>query len=99
MSEIFFIALSNEANPEVHTATIKTPSYDLTVIVVPDYFTAVNVAKESKENGAKFIELCGGFGHEGVSLVKKAVPGVHVGVVRFDIHPGMNNQSGDVTYG
>ncbi|NMC11404.1 MAG: hypothetical protein GYA34_00805 [Chloroflexi bacterium] len=99
MSEIVFMALSSGANPEIHTATIGTPSYELKVVVVPDYASAKEQAKKMAKDGAKFIELCGGFGFEGVAEIKKVVPNICIGVVRFDVHPGMNNQSGDIAYG
>lgn len=99
MSQIVFMSLAKGSKPEVHNALIKTPAYDLKVVVVPDYATAVKVAKKLAKEGTSFLELCAGFGHEGVALIKKAVPEVTVGVVRFDVHPGNNNESGDSTYG
>lgn len=57
------------------------------------------VAKELVEQGIKAIELCGGFGNVGVSLVADAVQcKVPVGVVRFDIHPELQNRSGDIVF-
>lgn len=45
------------------------------------------------------IELCGGFGTIGHAKVTEAVEGkLQVGVVRFDNHPGYDNQSGDVRW-
>ena len=46
------------------------------------------------EDGCVAIELCGGFGYEGAAMVARTVK-VPVGVVRFDIHPGLGNASGD----
>lgn len=46
--------------------------------------------------GCVAIELCGGFGSEGVAAVARAVRGkAAVGVVRFDHHPGLGHRSGD----
>ena len=50
--------------------------------------------KAVDEDGCVAIELCGGFGYEGAAMVARAVK-VPVGVVRFDIHPGLGNASGD----
>lgn len=42
------------------------------------------------------IELCAGFGIEGVARVSRAVEGkALVGVVRFDLRPAFSHQSGD----
>ncbi|WP_081411117.1 DUF6506 family protein [Desulfotruncus alcoholivorax] len=49
--------------------------------------------------GVKAIELCGGFGHEGVARAARAAGrGVAVGAVRFDAHPGLNGNSGDAIF-
>ena len=46
--------------------------------------------------GCGAIELCGGFGIQGTALIDKAVAGkARVGAVRFDLHPGLDNKSGD----
>lgn len=35
------------------------------------------------------MELCAGFGNEGLAIISKAVEGkASVGAVRFDFHPG-----------
>lgn len=45
------------------------------------------------------IELCGGFGAAGTARIAKAVEGkAAVGAVRFDIHPGLGNRSGDTLF-
>ncbi len=54
------------------------------------------IARQLVEEGNTAIELCGGFGVEGTALVSKAVGDkALVGVVRFDNHPDLGNQSGD----
>ncbi len=54
------------------------------------------MAKELVKEGVAAIELCGGFGHEGVARVAKALRGkAAVGVVRFDSHPGLGSKSSD----
>ncbi len=63
---------------------------------VHNYDSAVKEAVKLTEEGIVAIELCGGFGHNGVAMVSDAVKGkAVVGVVRFDIHPGLGNKSGD----
>ena len=48
------------------------------------------------KHGVTAIELCAGFGVQGTARISKAVEGkALVGVVRFDLHPAFNNQSGD----
>ncbi|NIA09482.1 MAG: hypothetical protein GWP10_07090, partial [Nitrospiraceae bacterium] len=60
------------------------------------YDEACRVAKELLNQGIAAIELCGGFGNEGVAKVVKAVDHkIPIGAVRFDIHPGLDNKSGD----
>ncbi|WP_425321323.1 DUF6506 family protein [Chromobacterium violaceum] len=42
------------------------------------------------------MELCGGFGHQGVAIVAAAVGKLAaVGAVRFDPHPLLGHRSGD----
>ncbi len=51
------------------------------------------------EKGVGAIELCGGFGVRGTDIVAKAVDyKIPVGVVRFDIHPGLGFKSGDAIF-
>ncbi len=58
---------------------------------------AVATCKELVQSeNIKAIELCGGFGNQGTARIAEAVGSdVAVGVVRFDVHPGLNNVSGD----
>ncbi len=91
-----FIFLSPDADSLVHRNVIKTESVELIVIGVANYKEACKVAIELVEQGVAAIELCGGFGNKGVWAVTKAVESkVPIGVVRFDIHPGLANESGD----
>ena len=50
-----------------------------------------------QEEGCAAIELCGGFGCRGTAMIADAVQ-VPVGVVRFDVHPGLGNVSGDTLF-
>lgn len=91
-----FIFLAPEAEPERHRAVISTPAVELHVVGVKNYDEACRIAKELVNKGIVAIELCGGFGHRGVAKIVEAVEGkVPVGVVRFDIHPGLEGKSGD----
>ncbi|MDK2782575.1 MAG: hypothetical protein PWQ32_164 [Thermococcaceae archaeon] len=96
MLKAAFIFIAPEADPEKHRAVIETPMVELYVIGVKSYEEACEIAKKLVEEGIGAIELCGGFGHKGVAKVVEAVEGkVPVGVVRFDIHPGLEGKSGD----
>lgn len=91
-----FIYIAPENDYKTHKAFIDSPVVNLTVVGVKDYEEAEYVAKELVKEGITAIELCAGFGLNGVARVSKAVEGrVLVGVVRFDLHPAFNHQSGD----
>jgi len=78
-----FIFVAPEADPKKHHAVVETPIITLTVVGVPTYDAAVDIAKKLVEEGNVALELCGGFGIEGTALVKRAVKGkAAVGVVR-----------------
>jgi len=90
-----FIFIAPEADAKQHRSTVATPMVELTVVGVKNYEAACQTVKELVAQGNGAIELCGGFGIEGTAAVKKAIPGIPVGVVRFDGHPGLNGKSGD----
>lgn len=94
-----FIFLSPDANSEHQRTKSITPSVELYVIPVKNYDEACRVAQEVVNEGVVAIELCGGFGNIGVARVVEAINGaVPVGVVRFDLHPGLQNKSGDLIF-
>jgi len=95
MLKAAFLFIAPEADAKQHRSTVATPKVELTVVGVKNYGDACQAAKELIEQGIGAIELCGGFGIEGTAAVKKAIPGIPVGVVRFDGHPGLNGKSGD----
>ncbi|ASJ15326.1 DUF6506 family protein [Thermococcus radiotolerans] len=100
MLKAAFMFVAPEANPREHRAIIRTPMVELHVVGVKNYDEACEVAKKLVEDGIAAIELCGGFGHIGVARVVEAVGGkVPVGVVRFDVHPGLEGKSGDSIFG
>ena len=91
-----FIFVAPGADSSKDRSAVVTPGVELTVVGVKDYQDATQVAAELVTKGVLAIELCGGFGIEGVAAIKKAVQGkAVVGVVRFDNHPGLNFKSGD----
>jgi 2-keto-3-deoxy-6-phosphogluconate aldolase len=91
-----FIFVAPEVDHKTHRTVVDTPVVSLTVVGVKNYTEAVQVAKELVEQGIKAIELCAGFGNEGIALVSKAVSGrASVGAVKFDHHPGFDFKSGD----
>ncbi|MBR5690835.1 MAG: hypothetical protein IKX46_02655, partial [Verrucomicrobia bacterium] len=60
------------------------------------YDEAEEVVKEMVAKGCTGIELCAGFGNEGIARMKKAAgEGVAVGAVKFDFHPAFGFKSGD----
>ena len=94
-----FIFLAPEADPSVHRSTVATPEVNLTAIGVSNLAEAAAAAREMVDNGCTAIELCGGFGIRGTYMVEQAVHGrARVGSVRFDIHPGLDNKSGDEVF-
>ncbi|HWR05886.1 DUF6506 family protein [Sporomusa sp.] len=96
MLKAAFVFVAPEANSKQHRSVITTPAVELTVVGVSDVQSAVAAVEELVEQGIGAIELCGGFGHEGVAAVKKAAnKQAVVGVVRFDVHPGLDGKSGD----
>ena len=91
-----FIFVAPETDMEKHKAVIETPALILNVIGVKNYNEGVMVAKKLADDGVKAIELCAGFGNEGVALVSNSVKGkACVGSVKFDHHPGFDFKSGD----
>lgn len=91
-----FIFVAPEVDYKVHRTVVDTPVVHLNVIGVKNYSEAVEVAKELVDQGVKAIELCAGFGNEGIALVSNAVKGkASVGAVKFDHHPGFDFKSGD----
>ncbi len=91
-----FIYIAPENDASKHKAFIDSPVVSLKVVGVKNYEEAEQVARELVAEGIVAIELCAGFGFDGVARVSKAVEGkALVGVVRFDLHPAFDHQSGD----
>ena len=95
-----FIFLSPEGDPAIHRSEVDAGKVKLSTHAVKNYADACSLAKQLAENGTVAIELCGGFGTQGVAAVEQAVRGrAIVGVVRFDHHPGLAHVSGDTVFG
>lgn len=91
-----FMFIAPQGNPLQHVATVATPEVEVITVAVSDYPSACATAVDLVDKGCVAIELCGGFGSEGVAQVARAVRGrAAVGVVRFDHHPGLGHRSGD----
>lgn len=94
-----FMFVAPEADPQIHRAIVQTPEVDVTTVAVRDYAEAERMAVALADEGMVALELCAGFGAEGLARVKKAVAGrIPVGAVRFDFHPGLDFQSGDTLF-
>ena len=96
MFEGGFIYVSPGLDPKEQRAVIPSKDMNMTVVGCASYEQAEEVAKEMAANGCTAIELCAGFGDEGVCRIKRAVgPDIAVGAVRFDYHPAIGFKSGD----
>lgn len=93
-----FIFIAPNGDPATHRQWVRTEAIELLSVAVGSYDQAEVLAKELVEkDGIAAIELCGGFGNAGTARIAAAVD-VPVGVVRFDIHPGLGNKSGDALF-
>lgn len=94
-----FIFLAPGANAAQHRSVVRTPEVELTVVGVAGYAQAEQAVAALIGDGVAAIELCGGFGHAGAARMAAAAAGrAAIGVVRFDGHPGLAGQSGDLSF-
>lgn len=85
---IGFLLLTEHADPRRDSTCIENQDATILFFCVHSYDQAEQYARVLASIGCDTIELCPGFGNEGVGRVQKAVgPYVPVGVVRFDIFP------------
>ena len=90
-----FIFVNDTADINNRTV-IETENLVLVTVGVKNYDQAAEVAKEYVDKGAVAVELCSAFGPKGTALIVDAIEDrVPVGVIRFDKHPGVGQQSGD----
>jgi hypothetical protein len=94
-----FIFLVGDADQSTR-AVVSTPSIDLNVIGCKNYAEAEQAAREvTTTKGVTAVELCAGFGNDGIARIQKAVgPNVAVGAVKFDFHPALGYKSGDIAF-
>ncbi len=91
-----FMFLAPGADAARDRSVVTTAEVELVVVGVADYAAAEEAAKNLVAEGVVAVELCGGFGHVGTARIVEAVAGrAAVGVVRFDVHPGLEGKSGD----
>lgn len=100
--KICFMFISPACKEKPMRTVMDLGQGEMIVIGVGSYDMACEKAVELAKEGVILIELCGGFGTMGHAKVTEALKDVEspagkvwVGVVRFDNHPGYDNQSGD----
>ena len=83
MFECGFIYVADNLDPAKQRAVIPSTDINMTVVGCSTYDQAEEVAKELVAKGCTAVELCAGFGNEGIARIKKAVgPGIAVGAVK-----------------
>ena len=96
MFECAFIYVAPGLDPQKQRAVIPSTDINMNVVGCATYSQAVEVAKELVAKGCTALELCAGFGNEGIAMIKRAVgPGIAVGAIKFDFHPAFGFRSGD----
>lgn len=102
MSEKFecaFIYIAGGLDPQTARARIESSEINMNVAGCATYDEAEQIAKEMVAKGCTALELCAGFGNDGVARIQKAVGNeIAVGAVRFDFHPAMGFRSGDTLF-
>lgn len=98
--ECAFIYVAPGCNPAKERDVVEGDSINMNVVGCATYAEAEEIAKEMVAKGCTAIELCAGFGNEGITRIKRAVgPGIAVGAVKFDFHPAFGFKSGDEMFG
>ena len=98
--ECAFIYVAPGCSADKDCAVIEGDSINMNVTGCATYAEAEQVAKDMVAKGCTAIELCAGFGYDGIARIKKAVgPGIWVGAVKFDAHPAFEFKSGDEMFG
>jgi len=97
--ECAFIYVAENCDPLIQKATIEGDSINMNVVGCSTYEQAEQVTKELVEKGCTAIELCAGFGNEGIARIKRAAGNnIAVGAVKFDFHPALGFKSGDEVF-
>ena len=96
MIQAAFVYVAPKCSPEKQNVVLPGEELTLNVVGCSSYDEAERIAIDLAGKGIDAIELCAGFGLEGVARIRKAVgPNLPVGVVRFDYHPALGFKSGD----
>ena len=75
--ECAFIYVAPGCNPAKERAVVEGDSINMNVVGCATYAEAEEIAKEMVAKGCTAIELCAGFGNEGIARIKRAVgPGI-----------------------
>ena len=87
-----FVAMAPGADPKRHRASIKTPKYELTVVIADlgNFDQVIDACKDLVQNeGVQSFTLCPGFSHQAVAKMANAVgEGVAINVARGDVPSG-----------
>ena len=98
--ECAFLYVAPGCDPAKDVARIEGESINMNVVGMANYAQAEEVAKEMAAKGCTAIELCAGFGNEGIARIQRAVgPSVAVGAVKFSFHPAFGFKTGDEMFG
>ena len=85
-----FIFIAPQGNPQQHISTVTTPEVEVITVAVSNYAEACLAAEDLVSKGCVAIELCGGFGSEGVAAVARTVRGkAAVGVASAWLRDGL----------
>ncbi len=82
------LLITEHADPRRDCACIQNEDVTILFFTVNSYTMAEDYAKVLTALGCDVIELCPGFGNEGVARVQQAIGAkIPVGVCRFDTYP------------
>ena len=97
--ECAFIYVAGGVDPQKARARIESDEINMNVVGCSTYEQAEQIAREMVAKGCTALELCAGFGNDGIARIQKAVgPEIAVGAVKFDFHPAMGFKSGDIYF-
>ena len=87
-----YVAMAPDADPKRDRASIKTPKFELTIVVADlgNFDQVVDVCRNLVQSeGIQALALCPGFSHQMVAKVADAVgQGVAINITRGDVPSG-----------
>lgn len=96
MKAAFIFLTLDQITKSQNFKSIELATMQITLVGANSYDDAIKKIQSLIEQGYTTIELCAGFGHQGVAIIQASLPNhISLGVVRFDLHPSLNMQSGD----